>query len=186
MAVDPIDAALDAIAAHIGAQSGIATARRGWPEHATDLDLSQGPVVTVTHAGDQRTQVAPGLIGSSKPFLWRTAELRITAQLDLWTAYRAQRDDAARIVEAALNDGLPWRTGLHLTSTAYHGRPLTVASGDGRSMDEEKAATEGEWRRTWMLEVLTDLVAETATPAQDEITIRPTAGGIAESDFDVT
>lgn len=187
MPVDPTDSALDAVAAYFGGLTGIASAQRGFPEHAASLDLRAGPVATITFVDDQRTPVSPGLLNTAKPFLWRTAELRVVAQLDLWAPYRAQRDAAARIIEAALDNDLPFRTGLYLASAGYHGRPLTVtaSASDGRNIDEDAAATEGEWRRMWTLEVITDLVAETDTPAQYRQTLRPTVGGVTDPDTDV-
>lgn len=186
MPIDPVDSALDAVATYFAGIAGVAAARRGWPEHPTDLDLSAGPAVTVTRIGDRRTEVSPGLVSASPPWLWRVAELRITAQLDLWAAYRAQRDVAGVVVEDALHNDLPFRHGLYLFTADYHGRPLTITASDGRSIDEAKGVVEGEWRRMWMLEVVTDLVQATDTPSQSTVTLRTTADDETEPDFDVT
>lgn len=172
--INPVDSALDAIAAHFAAQPGIGSAIRGFPEHARDLDFSFGPLITLTYADDQREPCSPSPIAGTFPFLWHTGTLTIDAMLDLWTPYRAQRDDAARVVEDSLNNALPHRTGLQLVSKGYHLRALVATATGGRDTDEPEASATGEWRRTWMLTIETDLVALTNTSAQSSYQIRPT------------
>lgn len=182
--MDPVDAVLEALAVYFRTVAGIAAADPAWPEHQQDLDLTSGPVVTLTRIDDQRVTVSPGILNTTKPFLWRTAELRVLVQLDLWAAYKAQREAAAAALARAFDNDLPFRTGLYLTS-GYHSRPLTVAATDGRPVDDASAAAVGEWRRMWTLEVTTDIVAETDTPSQDELTLRPTVNDTTDPDFDV-
>lgn len=184
MAIDPVDAALDALAAYFAGLDGIADAFRGWPERDKDLDLTGGPVVSVVRASDQRTECPPNAVNDAAPWLWRVGDLTITAQVDLWAAYRAQRDDAALVIQDALHNDLPWRNGLYLTSAGYHDRPLTCLAGLGRSDGEPNASTVGEWRRTWMVTITTDLVVETATPTLTSATIRDEGGD--EPDITVT
>ncbi|MEQ1494492.1 MAG: hypothetical protein ABL912_01860 [Novosphingobium sp.] len=183
--LDPVDSALDAIAAYFASLTGIADAERGWPERETDLDLSAGPVVTAAYAGHTRVEQSPDHIPGTSPPQWHAGLLTIDVQLDLWAAYRSQRDAAARIVEAGLQNSMPWRFGLLLTSRAYFGRPLTILATDGRNTDEPDAAAIGEWRRTWMLTVQTDLVVTTNTPSQTQILVRPTVDGTTYPDLEL-
>lgn len=175
------DAACEEIAAYFAAVSGISAARRGWPERAQDLDLTAGPVVTATLVESRRTPVPPAAAATG----YRVAELAIDVQLDLWCAYRAERDTAARAVQDALSNRLP-RAGLRLTSRGYHGRPLVARAGSGRNTDEPDAAANGEWRRTWMLTVTTDEIRLVTLPTQDTITIRPTVQDEVEADITIT
>lgn len=184
--VDPVTSALHALADYFREVDGIAAAEVGWPERPDDLDLSAGAVATFTFADETRRPIPPDSIADTSPQLYRTGELSIDVQLDLWAAYRAQREDGARAVEAALNNALPWRHGLLLLSRGYYSRPLTARAGTGRNVDEFNASTEGEWRRSWMLTVTTDLVAEVEMPTQQTTIIRPTVQDAAEPDYEIS
>lgn len=186
MAIDPVDAALDALATYFGGLSGIASAERGWPEHPEQLDLSSGPALTVTRVDDQRVYVPPKPLDDGPTVTYQVGELTITAQLDLWAAYRAQRDDAGAVVEVGLHNRLPQQSGLFLDSTGYHDRPLDVVAGQGTSLDDDGRDTVGEWRRRWLLTITTDLVVLADTPQQLAIVLRATAGGVTESDTTVS
>lgn len=172
MAIDPIDAALDAVAAYLGGLSGIAAGQRGWPEHPERLDLRGGPVVTVTQVDHHRVLLPPHPLDTGATVTWKVANLTIAAQLDAWAAYRAQRDDAGAVLEAGLHNRIPWQHGLYLLSTGFHDRPLVVTAGQGRSVDDGNGAEVGEWRRRWMLTIQTDLVVLAATPQQLEFRLR--------------
>lgn len=176
MPISPEDSALDALVAYFASLSGIAGAKRGWPEHPDSFDLSAGPVLTLTMADSVREPVSPGFINDAPPFLVRINEVTIGAQLDLWAAYRAHRDDAARVIEDALHNQLPWRHGLYLSQPDYHDRPMTVTATPVRNEGDERAAVVGEWRRTWMLEIVTDHVIQTNTPALSEVVLRDQDG----------
>lgn len=167
-----LEAALDAIAAHFAALDGLADAKRGWPEHPESLDLTAGPVATVTYTTHEVEPCTPTLLDVTEGRL-KVADVTIYAQLDLWAAYRVQRDDAALVVEAGLHNGLPWRAGLRLESD-YFERPITVVAGPGTSLDDEGGVTVGEWRRRWDLTITADQVVEADIPNQVEIVIRPT------------
>lgn len=185
-ALDPVTSALDAIAAHFANAGGIATALRGWPEHPRKLDLTSGPVVTVTFVDDDVVDVPPTHVRDTHPPLFRVGEFVITAQLDLWCRYRVERDSAGRLVEAALHNRLPHQTGLYLDSRSYHRRPLTVTASDGRNVDDRTAAAVGEWRRRWQLRIVTDRVERVDVPTQKTIRLRPTVQGVPDPDFDIS
>lgn len=186
MAIDPVASAIDAMATYFAGLTGIADALRSWPEHPRDLDLTSGPVVSLTFADEQRTPIPPAAIDDTDPPQYRTGQLAIDVQMDLWTAYRAQRDDAAAVIEAAFHNALPFRHGLLLTTSDYFDRPLTIRASSGRNTGDRDSAEEGMWRRTWMLTVLTDLVDEVPTPTQTTITIRPTVQDVADPDYDIS
>jgi hypothetical protein len=175
VAIDPVDAVVDALATYFAGLSGIASALRGWPEHPEALDLTAGPVVTVTAVDHQRARVVPTCLASQVPpalSTWKLNELTITLQLDVWAAYRSERDDAGAVIEAGLHNSLPQRHGLYLTSTGYYDRPFVVSASDGRSMDDGDGAEVGEWRRRWLLQVVTDTVVLVETPQQLELVLR--------------
>lgn len=179
MPTDPVDAALDAIAAHFGALSGIASAQRGWPEHQADLDLTAGPIVTLTTIGTEEDHCPPTSVDSSLASpntteTYRTGYLTIDVQLDLWCAYRAQRDETAPIVESGAHNDIPWRHGLFLASTDYYSRPITAVLSAGRPEEEAQAAEVGEWRFRWLLTVQTDRVVQKTLPAQITGTVQTT------------
>ena len=180
-AIDPEDAVLEAIADHFAVLRGV----RGWPERHKDLDLTGGAVVTVALVESRRTPIAPAPIPGTD--LYRTGELEVDAQLDLWAPYRSQRDAAAIVVEALLNNRLPFRHGMLIKSRGYHNRPITARASTGRNTAEGDAAGESEWRRTWLLKAQTDLVADASgVPVQTTITLRPTVQLVAEPDTDIT
>jgi hypothetical protein len=169
-----IPAALDAIALHFGSLPGIASALRGWPEDRVGFDPSAGPVVSVVRLLDSSAPTAPYALEDGPDPLYKLADVQITAQLDLWTAYRSQHDDAARVVSEGLHNRLPLRHGLYLTSTGYHDRPLTCWSTEGVPVDPDRAADEGMWRTRWTLTVQTDQVQRATVPTLTTATIRPT------------
>lgn len=177
-----MDSALDALAAHFGTLTGIAVVQRGWPEHPRDLDLTAGPIVTVTRVDDTPTHVPPTPLDTGPTVTWKVAELQIVAQVDLWAAYRAQRDDAGAVLEAGLHNRLPMQTGLYLTQADYHSRPLVVLASSGTSVEDGSAAEVGEWRRRWMVSIQTDLVVLVETPEQLELVLRTTANDTTEAD----
>lgn len=188
--LDPFDSALEAIALHFRQLSGLGGAIPAYPEHNVTLDLTNGPLVTVTYVSHQRDDVAPSPVDSDpRKRLWYTADLLISVQLDLWGDYRSRRADFARLVEDALHNRMPFQEGLYLVSSHYHGRQLMILADEGRNTDEAEASEVGEWRRTWLLAVQTDMVRDVLLPTQDLITIRPTAGAdidVTDTDTDIT
>lgn len=183
--IGPVESALEALAAYFATVSGIASARRGWPEEPVDLDLSHGPVVAVTHIVDRETPVAASPIPDSSPTLHRVAELEIDVQVDLFAPYRATLDTASRALADALDNDLPWQSGLHLVSRGYHERPLVATADRGSYMDPDQAAQLGEWRRSWYLTVRTDRVRSLGLPVQTDIILVPTVDGLAEPETSV-
>lgn len=171
MPIDPIAAALDAVAARfVGLGTPALRARRGWPEHGVDLDLEAGPLLSV-FAVDQGVAtrcspraVAVGGTGAQALTTYRVGFLRVAMQLDLWAKYRAQRDDLAHAIEAAAAGSIPHHSGLRLTSAGYHERPLTLTLGAGRALDDGPKVEAGEWRQVWTASVDTDLVVEVTHP----------------------
>lgn len=181
--LDPIDSALEALALHFRRLSGLGGALAAYPEHGVELDLRDGPLVTVAYVTHQREDVAPAPVpGDPRKRLWYTADLLITVQIDLWGDYRYRRSVFAPLVETHFQNRMPWQEGLYLVSSAYHGRPLVVLVEDGVNVNEGEAAEHGEWRRRWTATVQTDMVRDIALPLQQTITIRPTSG----ADVDVT
>jgi len=188
VAIDPSAAACDAIAAYFASVIDGLTARRGWPEANTELDLASGPVLTVEAGPRESVLVPPRRIDQSGTttlvVTYRVAWLSFPVQLDLWAAHRADRDDTAEIIESALHNRLPAVAGLFLDSTGYHSRPLTIACTSSRSEDQGDGAARGEWRHTWELSVETDLVVVTEHPALTEADIAAAieAGGDVVTD----
>jgi hypothetical protein len=181
-----VDVALERLAAYFATLTGIVEGKRGWPEHPEDLDLSAGPVVTVTYVDERRQLIAPWPLDTGPQVTWKVADLVIEAQLDLWAAYRAQRDASAEVLEAGLHNRIPWQHGLWLELADYHGRPVTVTASAGRNVEDDAAAEVGEWRRRWTLSVVTDLVVVATTPEQLETIIRTTSGDVTEPDKSIT
>lgn len=181
MAVDAVQASLDAVAAYFDGVTGL-RARVGWPEQPEALDLDNGPLVTVTYVSHERTPCAPvPLDPTSATGVWRTADLSIRVQLDLWAAYRATRDVAAQLVEAALHNDMPLREGLFLDSTGHHDRSLAVEVGAGVSLDDGEGVTVGEWRRRWDAQIATDEVQDLTVILQAEIQVETTAGAVTDT-----
>lgn len=173
MPIDPVAGACQALVDHLTTALGddVAEVRRGWPEHGTELDLTSGPIVTVTASDPTEARMAPRQVDSAEDdegnlvVTYKVAELRFMVQVDAWVAYRAQLDTFIPTVEAALQEEPPGTSGLWLEQdddedTGYYGRPLAfeVVRGAVREPDDQ-AVSGGEWRAFWVLECVTDKVA---------------------------
>lgn len=185
MTINPVASAMDALVAHLlstldfttlpsGFQT--ATVRRGWPEGDVTLNMSTGPVLAVTGSQADEERIAPytvdvgAAVAGVRSVAYKIANVTIPMQLDLWVPYRAMRDDAVPLVEAAFFNQLPGSAGLWLTQSDYHGRPLgfEIMSGP-RYTDEADQAQTGEWRATWSITCTTDKVAITSHPDLTQI-----------------
>lgn len=194
MAIDPVAAAADAIAAYLAANVTGLTARRGWPEGNVELDLGAGPVAAITPGPSEAVLCSPREVDRSGSgtvtVTYRVGELDITAQLDVWAAYRAVRDDTVAAIEAKLHNRLPFQPGLWVTSTGYHDRPLIVEARRISVQDSEDTAPAGEWRATWELRIRSDLVVQTTKPELVTTTLRISTDlsniTVTEPDRDVT
>ena len=173
MATDPIASAQDALVAHLATELGSsATVRRGWPEAGVEMDIGTKPEVAVTASSPRITQVAPGQVDASGSdtltVTYRVAMVECLVQVDLWCAHRATKDALAALLDAALHNQLPHTTGLWLTQSDYHSRPLTL---DVQERRDEQDVAAGEWRASWTLRLTTDLVVQTDLPELTQLDI---------------
>lgn len=181
MAIDPIAAACDAIVAHLTTITGL-TARRGWPEHGVEADITSGAgLLAVTPGPAQYERCSPRSVDTTVAapnvtVTYRIAWLRIEAQLDLWAPYRAVRDDLVALVEAKAANSLPNHSDLRLTSTGYYSRPLTVELDRMQSEDSSGNSERGTWRQTWRAVITTDMVAQATHPQQLQVDAILTTG----------
>lgn len=165
-----VSAAAAVVTYFSGALSGV-TVRQGWPETDQELDLGE-PLLTVEPGPIDRNWCPPTLMGKSgSRWVWRIAHVEIQVQIDLWTAYQAQRDDTAQLVEDALHNRLPIQAGLFLTSTGYHNRALELNTSGAQADEDGDSALKGQWRYRWDATIKTDLVALTDTPEASQISI---------------
>lgn len=200
---DPVASALEAVRAHIKAHIPGAVSVRGpeeFPESYSGgvvfsvVELSRGWAAMMTPAEVDRTDLGP----TAARVVWRVAQLEIAAQVTLWADYRFIQDILAGAVESGgavgtsmWHNRLPWKVGLELASEEYHGRPLTIEAGGGIAQRDPDDVVEGMWRRTWDLDILTDLVATSLSiPVAEEIVLLlSTELGsdiVTEPDFEVT
>jgi hypothetical protein len=196
--IDLVSSALDALADHLTETIPGLTARRGWPEANTALDIDEARHVAAVIAGPpEYTLVSPRSVKQTGSTLlaiqYRVAEVEIPVQLDLWCAYRATRDDLVPLVETALHNRMPFQAGLWLSSAKYYGRPLTIETAKGggsRFQDAPDAVARGEWRKTWDLTIRTDMVVEAEHPAMLTAAIRAAVTSlgttITEADVEVS
>lgn len=184
MAVDAVQSALEAVAEYFDGVTGL-RGMVGWPEHPDSLELTT-PLVTVTLVAEQRTPCAPHPVeADAADGAYLVADLEISVQVDLWAAYRATRDAAAALVEAALHNDVPFRQGLHLVSTGHNDRRLSLTAESGVNVDDGESVGVGEWRRRWSATIVTDEVHAHTGPLQDEIVLRPQQD-IEDSDHSIT
>ena len=165
--LDPVGSALDSIAAHFqGLLPGLEYIR-GPQEFPVTAQVAPGVVslVAIDRQWEEMptTEVGPGRLSGTT--LYKVAQLTIRGQMDLWLPYRVTASVIAAFQEQQFHNRLPQKAGLELESIGYWSRPLTVhkvgGSIDQRSPDD---AIEGLNRRTWDLEILTDLVVPAAVP----------------------
>jgi hypothetical protein len=183
--IDPLAAALNALVAHLATALPTASVRRGWPESDTALDVDAGPVVSVLAIGSPVVEAcSPGQVDETGTdtltTTFRVGYWRARVQVDLWTAYRAQRDELGAAVDAALANRAPRSPDLWLTSTGYHDRPLTFRLLAVRVEDGPDAAPTGLWRSGWDLEVRSDRVAIATAPALLEVEVDLTTSNGAD------
>lgn len=168
---DPVTAAGEAIASYFAANVAGLTARRGWPETDQALDLT-APLLTVELASTEPTFVAPRLLGRvGDRWMWRIAWLSIDGQIDLWTAYKAKREEMAPLIEAVFHSALPTQTGLFLDSAGYNNARLEVTFGTGTPEADGDSANKGEWRQAWDCTVSTYQVAFSDHPTLGSLTL---------------
>lgn len=174
MAGHPTAVAAEAIATWLEGQEGISRALRGWPEREEDLDLTSGPVISVTQAGDAEIEAcAPyPIVEASDPdsddllVTWRIGDCTVEFQLDVWAGYRAVRDQAAALLEAALNDDLPYTAGLQLELADYFDQNMGVELVSSRPLDDADAATTREWRQRMVVRCVLGICAQGRQPPQ--------------------
>lgn len=199
MATDPVVSAIDALVAHLQAEidtSGLPaefqtlTVRRGWPEHNTELDMSDGPVIAVSAGEPSETRITPRPVGTEDAgggvltTTYKVAESEFPLQVDAWSPYRAVRDALVPALEAALINQLPSSGGLWLTSTGYYGRPLSFELKSGpRYDDDSDGVARAEWRAIWSMTCTTDKVVQTPHPTLVDLdaTITTTEGDTGAS-----
>jgi len=189
--IDPRPALLDALVTHLTTQLAALSAEtdangealvgievlRGWPEHALESDIGTKPELAVTAGNATIEPCAPDSVDNADQgdgtyvTQYRVGYLRVTVQLDLWCGYRVQRDAYGHQVEAALHNQVPFARGLWLQSTGYYSRPITAHVTDSRLEDDGQSSPRGQWRQTWTLDVLTDVVVEASHPILQQVDV---------------
>lgn len=154
----PQQAALDALRNYL--QAGLTEVRvlEGWPE--SDVNLSGGPVLAVLEGGKvQWSNITPELLSElSTPYLYRTAIGTLSVQCTLMTAYSAQREDTAAVLELLLDNQFPLTTGL-MPATNYHAQMVRFEVQSASSQDNAGQLL-GEWTQTWLLSASVALIRE--------------------------
>ena len=149
-----------------GAVAG-ATVRRGFPPRGTELDPTT-PLIAVTTGAPDVLRMTPRKVdevvvsGADMTYTWKYAISEFPVQVDIWTAYRGKRDEFAALLEAAMLNDMPRTPALLLTSPNYHGRPSTTRGSSADIPPDEQASQQGLWRASWVGDVITDLVIESA------------------------
>lgn len=166
---DPVASALEAVSAHILTLLPTAISIRG-PEEFPG-DYAGGLVFSIVELSREWEEVTPTevsrlTIAQTNSTLYKVAQLRLRAQVKMWTDYRFIQDVIGGAVESGgltlesmWHNRLPWKGGLELVSEWYHQRPLTITAGAGISEQDPDNVGDGMWRRIWDLDILTDLVA---------------------------
>lgn len=185
--VETNEALLDAIVAYFTTALALAspaiTTKKGWPDGDAPLELESGPVLTVTLTSSEEELCSPADVDvDGSTVTYRVGYLTSRVQLDLWCAYRVQREDAGLLVQQAMHNRLPHTTGLWIDSANYFDRPLSIDITGTKTFDEgTDPAAVGEWRCSWDLEVLTDLVLDATVPQQTDIQVQATVDDVAET-----
>ena len=194
MAIDPVAAAVEAIAAYLETALGANVSKviRGWPESAEDMDLSDTPVVSVTPPPRGiRVPCSPKSLGSVTvgdvtTHTYRVGWFDFQCQIDLWCGYRDHMDTVGALIETALVGDPPNPPDIRILSTGYHGRPLTLTLGDSAADYDGDTSHKGEWRMSWDVNVSTDVVRTVAhvaiTQLDNEVAITDSGVTISETD----
>lgn len=174
--LDPIASALESFRDHIEATApGGTLARRGIQElgNAQAGDVSEYSLEMISREIEHLipTAVDIGSQGAQVDVQWKVAQLRLRIQMDLWAPYRILQDIFGPSTEGLFYNRLPHQGGLHLVSTHYFDRPLTITAGAGVDIRDSQAVAEGSWQRRWDVEILTDLVVVSKLPKMSEILI---------------
>lgn len=180
MAIDLTTAAANALVAWAATVDDVAAARLGWPEHQQELNLSSGNLVTVEIVGQpERNDCTPRAVSQvdngdgTLDVTYIVGRPVITVRLDVWSAYKAQREIVVASLEAAFEPAVP-RPGLWLTSSGYFDRPITARVVAGpRYFDEGgDAAVQGEWRASYSVELHTDRVQVVTHTKQQQVDLK--------------
>jgi len=170
--LDPVASALATIRAHFAAEIPALTWRRGIQELGIDQEGSapEGSLIAIARDWEELPPTKVASLGANL-YLFKVAQLRITAQLDLWAPYRIGLDLFGPFIDEVWHNRLPWKGGLELPSAHYFDRPLTASkSGAGIDDRDPDAVARGSWQKTYTLEILTDLVVKATVPTATLIT----------------
>lgn len=195
MASDPISSALAALVTHLATELGDnATVREGWPEHEVDFDIEAGPVVSVVAGEAPEERCSPQHLSTVEDedgnmlVTYKVANLSFPVQVDLFTAYKVQRDSLALSVLQALENQVPFSSALWLTHSDYYGRSVTFEiTGQDRTQDQA-GVERGEWCARFNLRADT-VVVTTRTFAKAttlQTTLRTTSLGVVVTDISTT
>ena len=162
--LDPVASALESIRAHFVAGLPGTDCVRGPQEFPEDYagDVQILSLIEISREWEELPPVEVETVAaspSSSTVTYKVAQIRLRAQLDIWAPYRFHQDLFGPVVGALFHNRVPWQSGLFLASTHYHDRPLSVSQlGGAITQRDPEDVAEGIWRRTWDLEILTDLV----------------------------
>ena len=170
--LDPVASALASIRAHFVAEIPTAVIKRGIQELGID-ETGDAVEISLVELSRDWEELPPTLVDTLSGVLrlYKVAQLRVSAQLDLWAPYRVSQDIFGPLVEKAFYNRLPWKGGLELPSAHYYDRPLTISkAGAGINQRDPDSVAQGSWQKTYTLEILTDLVVEVEVPFANLIT----------------
>ncbi len=170
--LDPLASALATIRAHFGTEIPALVWKRGIQELGISQSGSgiEGSLIALTRDWEELAPVKVETVGGTT-HLFKVAQLRIMAQLDLWAPYRVGLDLLGPQLDEVWHNRLPWKGGLELASAHYYDRPLTISkSGGGVDARDPDDVAQGSWHKTYTLEILSDLVVKATVPIASLIT----------------
>lgn len=166
--INPLDAALDALVAHLSAvfdDAGLAdrvAVLRGWPDAATDTLSEAGQLARIAvvagnmtrtgaQAGQPWSETGDGEGGVT--VVWFTDRWAANVLVRIFALRRDVRDDVVNRVQEALSASVPDDSGLTLTVAAYYDDRVRFMCASDSHDDEETAAIGGRWSHTLQLRV---------------------------------
>ncbi len=181
MASDPAVSAAQTIAAHFaatvsytfdGTTAAVPTVV-GWPEFNTEYDVTAAPLVSVTPISDQSSYHTPFTIDAAPTVNWKVADMVMEMQIDLWSPYKALRDELSEALGRAFSNDIPMRSGLYLNHVDYYDRPITAHfSPERRWRSDGMTPSRAYWRSMWGCRVMGARIIQAATPQQLQWTLR--------------
>lgn len=180
-------AACNALQAYLQTQlTGIAVEQQ-WPDPNKELPAT--PTITITRAGARHVEFVPPVVvgkqiinSTTANYTWSIGAVTQRLQLDVWSTFQDQRDDAIAQLDLALKQGVGTTLNIGNEPPFRDGILLALGNGwtgnadfqfDEPSIDDNPAANaEREFRATYLGQASAELRLTSALPRLTTLVVK--------------